>query len=264
MAKSKKANAIQRVIIAGSVLIALQIIYLYVFDSEKPVDIREAISRQLDESGVSAAEREKKRILAALYDFRSKNNGKFPISLAELTPVYFDRIPIDPETGQTYKYTLENNLPSIGEKSTMLASKSEIQSAQDALIASITDDSQLASYVYDSTGKRDPFRPFNFAPKLADGAGKTPLEKYSVGQLKLTAVLGAGEEASAMVENSVGRGFPVKKGTKIGNNGGEVIEIQPNKILILETTVDFAGETKTRTIEMRLRSKNSQDDGSPN
>lgn len=257
MAKSKRANAIQRVIIIGSVLIVLQIIYIYVFSSDsEPVTIREAINNQLEKTAANSPDKEKKRILAALYDYRSKNGGKFPAHLTELTPTYFDRIPIDPDSGQPYKYALENNVPFIGDRNTMTASKGEIQSAQDALIASLTEDSTLASYVYDSTGKRDPFRPFNFAPKVTDTTGKTPLEKYAIGQLKLTAVLGSGEDASAMVENAVGKGFTIKKGTKIGNNEGEVVEIHPDKILILEKSVDFTGQTKTKTIEMRLRTKN--------
>ena len=49
MAKSKKANAIQRVIIIGSVLIALQIVYIYVFGaSDEPLDIRDAINKQIE------------------------------------------------------------------------------------------------------------------------------------------------------------------------------------------------------------------------
>ncbi len=260
MAKSKKANAIQRVIIIGSVLIVLQIVYIYVFSNEsEPVNIREAISKQLDKSSGTSQEKEKKKILAALYDFRTKNSGQFPKSLTELTPVYFDRIPIDPDTGKPYNYALENNLPYIGEKTTLLASKGDIQSAQDALIASLTEDSTLASYAYDPTGKRDPFRPFNFAPKVVDMSGKTPLEKYAIGQLKLTAVLGTGDSASAMVENAVGKGFTVNKGTKIGNNEGEVIEILPDKILILEKSIDFTGQAKNRTVEMRLRSKDQSE-----
>jgi Tfp pilus assembly protein PilP len=259
MAKSKKANAIQRVIIIGSVLIALQIVYIYVFSgTDEPLNVRDAINKQIEASSGTSQEKDKKKILAALYDFRGKNGGKFPQSLTELTPAYFDRIPIDPDTGQPYKYTLENNNPFIGDKNVVMASKSEIQSAQDALITSLTDDATLASYVYDASGKRDPFRPFNFAPKVTEANGKTPLEKYSIGQLKLTAILGAGDDASAMVENAVGKGFTIKKGMKIGNNDGEVIEIQPDKILILEKTVDFTGQTKTRTIEMRLRTKEQE------
>ena len=265
MAKSKKANAVQRVIIVGSVLIVLQIVYIYIFSgNSEPDNIRDAINKQLEKSSGTDQEKEKKRILAALYDYRIKNNGKFPVTLTELTPTYFDRIPIDPDTGKPYAYTLENNSPFIGEKGTVVASKSEIQNAQDALIASLSEDSTLASYVYNATGKRDPFRPFNFAPKVNDSTDKTPLEKYSISQLKLTAVLGSGDDASAMVENAVGKGFTVKKGTKIGNTNGEVVEILPDKILILEQSVDFTGETKNRTVEMRLRTKNQEADSEEN
>ena len=255
MPKSKKANAIQKVIIVGCVLIALQIVYIYAFSSDEPLTVREAINKQLESSKGEQIEKERKKILAALYDYRSKNNGKFPASLSELMPTYFDRIPIDTETGKPYQYSLVNNVPMIGERRTVLATKGEIKSAQEALIASITEDSEMASYVYDPTGVKDPFLPFNFAPQVAYDADKTPLERYALGQLRLTAVLDSADEAAAMVQNAAGRGYTVRKGTKIGNNNGEVIDILPDRLLILESTTDFTGETKTRTVEMLLRTK---------
>ena len=260
MAKSKKATAVQRIIIIGSILITLQIVYLFIFSGEEPITERDAINKQIDALNRPPREKEIKRILAAVHSYRVKN-GKFPGSLTELTPTYFDRIPIDPETNQTFKYWLENNTPYVGEKVTM-ASAGGTKTQQEALIASLTEDTERASFVYDATGKRDPFRPFNLAPKVGEGAGRTPLEKYAIGQLKLTAILGHGDQASAMVEDAQGKGFSVRKGTKIGTNGGEVIEILPDRLLILETTVDFTGQSKTRNIEMRIRTKD-QNSGGP-
>jgi type IV pilus assembly protein PilP len=258
MKKSKKSNAIQKIIIVGSVLIVLQVVYIYIFNSEEPPSAREAINAQIDKIPGTQREKEIKKILAAVHSFRIKT-GKFPDNLINLTPEYFDRIPIDPETNQPFKYWLENNTPFIGEKVT-LASKGG--NTQDEIVASLTDESQKASFVYNATGKRDPFRPFNFAPKVSESSTATPLERYTVGQLKLTAVIAEGAGGSAMVENNLGKGFVVRKGTKIGPNGGEVIEIQKDRILVLETTVDFTGKSKTRTVEMRLRSKEADEQSS--
>lgn len=125
---------------------------------------------------------------------------------------------------------------------------------QQALIDSLSDTSPQTTFVYDPSGKRDPFEPFDFAPKGEDSS-KTPLERYAIGQLKLTAVLEGFDQPKAIVENSEGRGFTVSKGTKIGPNNGEIVEIQKDKILILETEIDFTGQKKTKTVELRLRTK---------
>ena len=127
-----------------------------------------------------------------------------------------------------------------------------------ALVASL-EKSEEKPFVYDPSGKRDPFRQFDFAPKTDNSTAKTELEKYSIGQLKVTAILDGFTEPMAMVENEAGRGFRIKKGVKIGTNNGEVIEVQKDRILVLETNVDFTGESKTRTIEMRLRTKDQEE-----
>jgi type IV pilus assembly protein PilP len=79
------------------------------------------------------------------------------------------------------------------------------------------------------------------------------LERWPVSQLKLTAVLAGIEEPVAIVENPEGKGLRAKKGMKIGINGGEIVEVLPDKVLIIESETDFTGERKTRTFEMRLR-----------
>lgn len=262
MAAKKKKDAIQKVIIVGSILIVLQIIYIFVFNSDNPKSVREVINQQVGKLGGSSREKERKRILAAVFDYRSKNSGRLPKDLSDLVPVYFDVIPVDSDTGKPFGYWIEGGVFYVGDRGKDGSKKEEgstiSQSEQDALIASLTDDESKTAFTYDPTGKRDPFRPFNFAPKPSEGTGVTPLERYSIGQLKLTAVLGHGDGASAMVENSAGRGFPVTKGTKIGTNGGEVVEILPDRVLILETVIDFTGQAKTKTVEMRLRTKDQE------
>ena len=84
---------------------------------------------------------------------------------------------------------------------------------------------------------------------------KTPLERYDLGQLKLTAVLEGFDQPKAIIETSEGKGFTVGVGTKIGRNNGEIAEIQKDRVLILETEVDFTGVKKTKTTELRLRTK---------
>lgn len=232
--------------------------------------VQQAIDNELSKLNLPAREREKRRVLTSIYDFRARNGGRLPATLQELAPEYFESVPIDVNTGQAFKYIIEANAPYVGEREETVQNVAEIvkadgssqpisKSAETALLASLSNDTVKEEFIYDPSGKRDPFRPFDFAPKSANTAGKTPLEKYAIGQLKLTAVLGTGDGASAIVENSAGKGFPVRKGTKIGGNSGEVIEILPDRLMILERSIDFTGQEKSRTVELRLRTKDQEE-----
>lgn len=123
------------------------------------------------------------------------------------------------------------------------------------MVAALPDDAPRPGFVYDPAGKRDPFRPFDFSPQRSEREDLSPLERYEIGQLKLTAVLDGFDEPTAVVENAAGRGFTVKRGTRIGPNQGVIAEILKDKLVIVETTTDFTGATKSRTIELLIRTK---------
>ena len=127
------------------------------------------------------------------------------------------------------------------------------------MVAALPEDAPPPGFIYDSTGKRDPFRPFDFSPKESERDDLTPLERYDIGQLKLTAVLDGFEEPTAVVENAAGRGFTVKRGAKIGPNGGVITEVLKDKLVIVETTTDYTGETKSRTVELFIRTKDQKE-----
>lgn len=120
-------------------------------------------------------------------------------------------------------------------------------------------DENRAGYKYDPTGKRDPFLAFDFAPRAEDDASKTPLERYDLGQLKLTAVLAGFDKPRAIVENAAGKGFTVTEGTKIGRNNGVITVIDKDKITVRERYVDFTGLEQIKDIELRLRLKGTDD-----
>jgi Tfp pilus assembly protein PilP len=105
-----------------------------------------------------------------------------------------------------------------------------------------------------AAGLRDPFRPFNLAlrPKPVE-TPRTPLEQYDVGALKLVAVIYDTQNPKAMVEDDTGLGFTVGVGTRIGNQGGVVKVIEPERVLVEEEFVDFYGEKKKSEIVLRLK-----------
>ena len=256
-----RTSLAKKIAYIGVPLIILEAGYLMIFSTTEVSSPKEAIEKEVSKiQGIDDRRRAMLQIQTAIATYSSKNGGKVPVSLNELVPNYFDALPIDPSTRKTFSYKVENNRAYVGYDVSMPANnrgKTPKGSSKEAPSLDTSNDlaPELVSYVYDPTGKRDPFRPFDFAPKNVNGVGHTPLERYDYGQLKLTAVLLGMGEPQAIVENQVGRGFSIKKGTRIGLNGGEVVEIVKDKISILETTVDFTGEKKNRTIEMKLRTK---------
>jgi len=109
-------------------------------------------------------------------------------------------------------------------------------------------------FVYDPTGKRDPFRPFVKAeePVQPKGVVLSPLQRYDLSQLKLVAIIvGVGEER-AMVEDAEGKGYIIRRGTYIGNRFGRVKEILPDRVIVVEKYRDYLGRVRTREVVLKL------------
>lgn len=118
---------------------------------------------------------------------------------------------------------------------------------------------------YDETGRVDPFAPFLRRPEPEAAeveeeeairrVPRTPLERIALGQLKLTAVImaDAREMVLAMVEDSRGKGYVIREGTYIGEDGGRVSRILPNKVLVEEPHRDVFGKTTIRERELQLQ-----------
>ncbi len=111
-----------------------------------------------------------------------------------------------------------------------------------------------AVYVYDPTGKRDPFRSFRFEQELLGPEETTgPLESFELEQLSLVAVVWETPRPRALVAAPSGRSYIVEEGTRVGKNDGRVIHIGDNLVLVKETYEDFAGERTTKDVELRIR-----------
>lgn len=100
-------------------------------------------------------------------------------------------------------------------------------------------------YVYSPIGKRDPFQNMGVAtagvarPQIR-GRNKTPLEKWSLDQLKLSMTVTGTASPLAMVEDPDHRGWPVRLGDFIGQNGGKVTGIHRDEVVITETITDHS------------------------
>jgi type IV pilus assembly protein PilP len=117
-----------------------------------------------------------------------------------------------------------------------------------------------APALYDPKGKVDPFEPlFREKPVVAvtkktrkKRTPRTPLERIDISQLKLVAIVLASSGNRALVEESSGKGYVVKKGTYMGTNSGKVVKIEKNKVIVAEEFEDYRGNVTLRNREIKL------------
>jgi len=117
--------------------------------------------------------------------------------------------------------------------------------------------------IYDPTGKVDPFAALIEESKLlkprSSGDSKkrkcealTPLQMIDLSQIRLSAVLKAGDVDQALIVGSEGKGFIVKIGDYLGLNCGLVIKILIDKIIVEEEIETLLGKIKTIEREINL------------
>ena len=109
-------------------------------------------------------------------------------------------------------------------------------------------------YSYNPVGKPDPFRPFIQITSMRETrtVPLTPLQKYEITQLKLVAIITAPEGNIALVEDTAGKGYFIKKGTEIGKNEGKVVKILKDRVIIEELYQDVWGQTKNNEVTLFL------------
>ncbi len=110
-------------------------------------------------------------------------------------------------------------------------------------------------YVYDPTGKRDPFRPFNLKVEKKSEVPPeelTPLQRYNLSQLKLTAIIYDSEKGTgiAMVEAPDKKGYNIIVGSEVG--GGRVVRITETDVQVEMRYEDFYGNTEKRIETLKI------------
>lgn len=116
------------------------------------------------------------------------------------------------------------------------------------------------SYSYKVEGKIDPFASiFSYKPSAQNDKKKkrliplTPIEKVDLSQLKLVGIISASSGNKALVEDASGKGFVIKKGTRIGINSGRVIKILKDRVVVEEEAESILGETSLVKKELKLQ-----------
>jgi type IV pilus assembly protein PilP len=99
-------------------------------------------------------------------------------------------------------------------------------------------------YVYSPIGKRDPFQNVfgarEAAPTHQENRKPTPLQKWSLDQLRLAMTVTGTASPMAVLEAPDTNGWSVRVGDFVGKNWGKVTSIQPNQIVVTETITDQA------------------------
>ena len=134
-----------------------------------------------------------------------------------------------------------------------------------SLDSKITKEESVAKRIYNPKERLNPFIPLFRADTKeisTDQADKkkrkkrvpqTPLERISINQLKLVAVIRAPSGNRALVEDSSGKGYIIRNGTYIGLNSGIVTQINAASLIVEEELENLLGEFILQNTEIKLQ-----------
>ena len=113
-----------------------------------------------------------------------------------------------------------------------------------------------AKYIYVTENRRDPFQPFLLIKRPVDAdadlSAQTPLQQYETLQYKLSAIIVGYNQPMAMVIAPNGKSYVVRKGMKIGKNGGTVVQIIKEGFIVEEKYRDLTDVIRTNILEIKL------------
>ena len=126
--------------------------------------------------------------------------------------------------------------------------------------ASMSSPAQLpdagSGFGYDPSGRRDPFAPVvqQLQPGKMD-ANLPPLQRVSLTELNLIAIVWGSYGYTAMVQTPEGYGYAVRRGTRLGQNNGVVSAITERGIIVQERFTDVYGKKQEREYVKLLHPK---------
>jgi len=113
------------------------------------------------------------------------------------------------------------------------------------------------AYSYDPSGRRDPFKPVGLDVQEPGVArlDLPPLQRVGLTELSLIGIIWGGFGYSAMVQTPDGKGYTIKRGTRIGPNNGVVSAITENALIVQEQYSDVYGKKQVREYVKHLHPK---------
>ncbi len=122
----------------------------------------------------------------------------------------------------------------------------------DAGVAAV---SALPQYSYNPIAKRDPFRsPVDDGAPRGDTGGNCnePLCQFDMDQLTLVAVVTGDANPIAMVEDPSRRGYIVRRGSRMGKQGGKVTQILRDSVIVTEYWTAPDGKVNPNPVALKL------------
>lgn len=95
--------------------------------------------------------------------------------------------------------------------------------------------------IYSPFGKRDPFREPVVSEAERTNASLGPLEKYSIQQFQLKAILRGFGRARALFEDPEGKTHILVEGDTIGRERGTISRVLNSEVIITEKTNNYLG-----------------------
>jgi type IV pilus assembly protein PilP len=143
--------------------------------------------------------------------------------------------------------------------------------------------SEAPGYIYLPAGKPDPFMPFieldlalkkkqeaeqmkNVEQKKAAAKGRpiSPLQQAEIEQFRLVGIAGDENRRTAIVEDGVAKKhYPLFVGTYIGMNGGRIVSIQPDRVIVEERLQDQTKKAKKAKVRRITVMLHKEDEGKP-
>ena len=128
--------------------------------------------------------------------------------------------------------------------------------------AMVGQESQATTRIYDPKQRINPFSPvFGVKKEVSESKERkrkkripqTPLERISLDQLKLVAIIRASTGNRALVEDATGKGYIIRNGTYIGLNSGMITQINANSVIVEEEVENLKGEFVLQSTEIKLQ-----------
>lgn len=122
---------------------------------------------------------------------------------------------------------------------------------------------------YSFKNKKDPFKPLITPPEAAAPikvssnaklrpADALPIQSLETSQFTVTGIITGLKENKALLVDPVGKGYVVKLGMLIGDNGGHVSKISTSTVEVSEQYRDDKKHVKTRIIVLPLAKKSKE------
>ncbi len=122
------------------------------------------------------------------------------------------------------------------------------------------------AYQYRPEGRRDPFETLVKAkpkvkapePVIDPNRPRGPLERFDISALKLVGIVWGELGQRGVIRAPDDKGYFVTVGTYMGEKGGQVIDVAPDRLVIEEKYKDTEGNIVGKTLDLPLRRKEKE------